>query len=186
MWDSKYRDELDKRRQAALAGGGEKRVENQHKKGKLTARERIDYLFDEGSFVEINTLIEAQDIRFGMDKKRIPGDGVVIGYGTINGRTVYASAQDFTVIGGTLGEYHSQKICHIMDMALKMRAPYVSINDSGGARIEEGISSLDGYSGIFYRNTKASGIIPQISVILGPCAGGACYSPALTDFIFMA
>lgn len=186
MWDAKYRDELEKRRSAAVAGGGEKRIENQHKKGKLTARERIDFLFDEGSFVEINTLIESQDSRFGMDKKRVPGDGVVIGYGMINGRVVYASAQDFTVIGGTLGEYHSQKICHIMDMALKMKAPYISINDSGGARIEEGISSLDGYSGIFYRNTRASGVIPQISVILGPCAGGACYSPAITDFIFMS
>lgn len=186
MWDAKYRDELEKRRSAAVAGGGEKRIESQHKKGKLTARERIDFLFDEGSFVEINTLIESQDSRFGMDKKRVPGDGVVIGYGTINGRVVYASAQDFTVIGGTLGEYHSQKICHIMDMALKMKAPYISINDSGGARIEEGISSLDGYSGIFYRNTRASGVIPQISVILGPCAGGACYSPAITDFIFMS
>lgn len=185
-WDPRYRNELQKRRLAALSGGGEKRIESQHKKGKLTARERIEYLFDAGSFVEINTLIEAQNDRFGMGTKRIPGDGVVIGYGTINGRVVYASAQDFTVIGGTLGEYHSQKICHIMDMALKMRAPYVSINDSGGARIEEGISSLDGYSGIFYRNTKASGVIPQISVILGPCAGGACYSPAITDFIFMS
>lgn len=186
MWNAKYRDELEKRRAAAVAGGGEKRIENQHKKGKLTARERIEFLFDEGSFVEISTLIESQDSRFGMDKKRVPGDGVVIGYGTINGRVVYASSQDFTVIGGTLGEYHSQKICHIMDMALKMKAPYVSINDSGGARIEEGISSLDGYSGIFYRNTRASGVIPQISVILGPCAGGACYSPAITDFIFMS
>lgn len=186
MWNSKYRDELEKRRALAFAGGGERRIESQHKKGKLTARERINYLFDEDSFVEINTLIESQDFHFGMDQKRIPGDGVVIGYGTINGRVVYASAQDFTVIGGTLGEYHSQKICHIMDMALKMKAPYISINDSGGARIEEGISSLDGYSGIFYRNTKASGVIPQISVILGPCAGGACYSPAITDFIFMS
>lgn len=186
MWDTKYREELNKRRAAALAGGGDRRIELQHSKGKLTARERLDYLFDEGSFVEINALIEAQDVRMGMDKKRTPGDGVIIGYGKINGRVVYASAQDFTVIGGTLGEYHSKKICHIMDMALKMRAPYVSINDSGGARIEEGISSLDGYSGIFYRNTKASGIIPQISVILGPCAGGACYSPAITDFVFMS
>lgn len=185
MWDSKYREKLNKKRAAAIAGGGEKRVESQHNKGKLTARERIDFLFDEGTFVEINTLIEAQNHSFGMDKKRIPGDGVLIGYGKINGRVVYASAQDFTVIGGTLGEYHSKKICHIMDMALKMRAPYVAINDSGGARIEEGISSLDGYSGIFYRNTKASGIIPQISVILGPCAGGACYSPAITDFVFI-
>ncbi len=186
MWNSKYREELLNRRNAAYVGGGEKRIDNQHSKGKLTARERIDYLFDKGTFVEINTLTEAQDTRFEMDKKRVPGDGVVIGYGEINGRVVYASAQDFTVIGGTLGEYHSKKICHIMDMALKMRAPYISINDSGGARIEEGISSLDGYSGIFYRNTKASGIIPQISIILGPCAGGACYSPAITDFIFMS
>ena len=185
-WDPKYRNELERRRASALSGGGEQRVASQHKKGKLTARERIEYLFDEGSFVELNTLIEAQDSRFGMGTKKVPGDGVVIGYGTINGRVVYASAQDFTVIGGTLGEFHSQKICHIMDMALKMRAPYISINDSGGARIEEGISSLDGYSGIFYRNTKASGVIPQISVILGPCAGGACYSPAIMDFIFMS
>ncbi len=186
MWDPKYREALTSRREAAVAGGGEKRIETQHAKGKLTARERLDCLFDKGTFVEINTLMESQDSRFGMDRKRIPGDGVVIGYGEVNGRVVYASAQDFTVIGGTLGEYHSKKICHIMDMALKMKAPYVSINDSGGARIEEGISSLDGYSGIFYRNTKASGVIPQISVILGPCAGGACYSPAITDFVFMA
>lgn len=185
MWNKKYRDELERRRSAAMAGGGDKRIESQHRKGKLTVRERLNYLFDENSFVEINTLVEAQDSRFDMDKKKIPGDGVVIGYGSVNGRVVYASAQDFTVIGGTLGEYHSKKICHIMDMALQMRAPYVSINDSGGARIEEGISSLDGYSGIFYRNTRASGVIPQISVILGPCAGGACYSPAITDFIFM-
>ncbi len=186
MWDRKYRDELERRRKTASVGGGEKRIETQHGKGKLTARERLAYLFDEGSFVEINMLVESQDSRFDMDKKKIPGDGVVIGYGTVNGRVVYASSQDFTVIGGTLGEYHSKKICHIMDMALQMKVPYVSINDSGGARIEEGISSLDGYSGIFYRNTKASGVIPQISVILGPCAGGACYSPAITDFIFMA
>ena len=186
MWDVKYREALKTRRSAAIAGGGEKRIETQHNKGKLTARERLGLLFDRGTFVEINTLVEAQGHRFGMDKKRIPGDGVVIGYGEVNGRVVYASAQDFTVIGGTLGEYHSKKICHIMDMALKMKVPYVSINDSGGARIEEGIASLDGYSGIFYRNTKASGVIPQISVILGPCAGGACYSPAITDFIFMA
>ena len=186
MWDAKYREELKKRRSAAAAGGGEKRVENQHKKGKLTARERIDYLFDKDSFVEINSLIEAQEDRFDMDRKKVPGDGVIIGYGTIGGRVVYASAQDFTVIGGTLGEFHSKKICHVMDMAVRMKAPYISINDSGGARIEEGISSLDGYSGIFYRNTRASGIIPQISVILGPCAGGACYSPAITDFIFMS
>ena len=186
MWDPKYREELIRRRDAAIKGGGNKRIENQHSKGKLTARERLDYLFDDGTFVEINALIEAQDTHHGMSTKKVPGDGVVIGYGKINNRVVYASSQDFTVVGGTLGEYHSKKICHIMDMALKMRAPFISINDSGGARIEEGISSLDGYSGIFYRNTKASGIIPQISVILGPCAGGACYSPAITDFIFMS
>ena len=185
MWNPKYREELISKRAAAIAGGGDKRIEAQHRKGKLTARERLDYLFDKGSFVEINTLVEAQDSRLGMNEKRVPGDGVVIGYGTIDGRVVYASAQDFTVIGGTLGEYHSKKICHIMEMALRMKVPYVAINDSGGARIEEGISSLDGYSRIFYLNTKASGIIPQISVILGPCAGGACYSPAITDFIFM-
>ncbi len=185
MWDARYREQLLARRAAAVRGGGEKRIESQHGKGKLTARERLEILFDPGTFVEINTLVESQSVGFGMEKKRIPGDGVVIGYGEVNGRVVYVSAQDFTVIGGTLGEYHSKKICHIMDMALKMKAPYVSINDSGGARIEEGISSLDGYSGIFYRNTKASGVIPQISVILGPCAGGACYSPAITDFIFM-
>lgn len=186
MWDKKYRDELNRRRRAAAAGGGEKRIESQRRKGKLTARERLDYLFDEGSFVEINTLIEAQDPSYGSGKDKVPGDGVIVGYGMVGGRVVYASAQDFTVIGGTLGEYHSKKICHIMDMALQMKVPYVSINDSGGARIEEGISSLDGYSGIFYRNTKASGVIPQISVILGPCAGGACYSPAITDFVFMS
>ena len=184
MWDSKYRQALIDRRSAAILGGGEERIAVQHGKGKLTARERLEYLFDKDTFVEINTLVESQDKH--LEKKRVPGDGVVIGYGEINGRVVYASAQDFTVIGGTLGEYHSKKICHIMDMALKMKVPYVSINDSGGARIEEGIASLDGYSGIFYRNTKASGVIPQISVVLGPCAGGACYSPAITDFIFMA
>ena len=136
--------------------------------------------------MEIQTLVESRGDEFGMAEKKVPGDGVIIGYGMINGRIVYASIEDFTVIGGTLGEYHSKKICQIMDMAIKMRAPYISINDSGGARIEEGICSLDGYSGMFYRNTQASGFIPQISVVLGPCAGGACYSPAITDFVFMA
>ncbi len=184
MWDGKYRAELERRRETAYAGGGQARIDSQHGKGKRTARERLDYLFDEGSFVEINTLMMPD--RAGSDRKPVPGDGVITGYGTINGRVVYASAQDFTVQGGTLGEVHSRKICHIMDLALKMSAPYVSINDSGGARIQEGISSLNGYSGIFYRNTRASGIIPQISVILGPCAGGACYSPAITDFVFMS
>ena len=186
MWDKKYSEELLARRQKAIKGGGEKRIEKQHQAGKLTARERVEKLFDPNSFVEIETLVESRGDEFGMDQKKIPGDGVIIGYGMINGRIVYASIEDFTVMGGTLGEYHSKKICQIMDMAIKMRAPYISINDSGGARIEEGICSLDGYSGMFYRNTQASGFIPQISVILGPCAGGACYSPAITDFVFMA
>lgn len=186
MWDKKYVEELIARRQKAINGGGEQRIRKQHAAGKLTARERVEKLFDPNSFVEIETLAESRGDEFGMEGKRIPGDGVIIGYGMINGRYVYASIEDFTVMGGTLGEYHSKKICQIMDMAIKMRAPYISINDSGGARIEEGICSLDGYSGMFHRNTQASGLIPQISVILGPCAGGACYSPAITDFIFMA
>ncbi|MBR2661633.1 MAG: acyl-CoA carboxylase subunit beta [Clostridia bacterium] len=186
MWEPKYRDTLIQKRRQAEAGGGERRIDSQHQKGKLTARERLACFFDKGSFTEINTLVEAEPASIGDKHESCPGDGVVIGYGTVNGRRVFASSQDFTVIGGTLGEAHSRKICHIMDMALEMRSPYVCINDSGGARIEEGIRSLDGYSGIFYRNTKASGVIPQISVILGPCAGGACYSPAITDFIFMS
>jgi propionyl-CoA carboxylase beta chain len=186
MWDKKYTEDLLARRSRAVNGGGEKRIKKQHEAGKLTARERVEILFDPNSFVEIETLVESRSDEFGMKEKRVPGDGVIIGYGTINGRIVYASIEDFTVMGGTLGEYHSKKICQIMDMAIKMRAPYISINDSGGARIEEGICSLDGYSGMFFRNTKASGFIPQISVILGPCAGGACYSPAITDFVFMA
>ncbi len=186
MWNKKYTEELKARRQKAFDGGGRERAKKQHEAGKLTARERIEILFDENSFVEIGTLVESRSDEFGMSEKKIPGDGVIIGYGMVNGRIVYASVEDFTVMGGTLGEYHSKKICQIMDMAIKMRAPYISINDSGGARIEEGICSLDGYSGMFYRNTQASGLIPQISVILGPCAGGACYSPAITDFTFMA
>ena len=186
MWNKKYSEELKARRQKAIDGGGRERANKQHAAGKLTARERIEILFDANSFVEIGTLVESRSDEFGMSEKKIPGDGVIIGYGMVNGRIVYASVEDFTVMGGTLGEYHSKKICQIMDMAIKMRAPYISINDSGGARIEEGICSLDGYSGMFYRNTQASGLIPQISVILGPCAGGACYSPAITDFTFMA
>ena len=185
MWDKRYTEELNKRRRMAYAGGGERRIEVQHAKGKLTARERVEVLFDPDTFVEIETLVESRGDEFGMSEKKIAGDGVIIGYGSINGRTVYASIEDFTVMGGTLGEYHSKKICQIMDMAVKMRAPYISVNDSGGARIEEGITSLDGYSGMFYRNTMASGLIPQIAVILGPCAGGACYSPAIMDYIFM-
>ncbi len=186
MWDDKYKIELNNKREQARLGGGEKRIEKQHAAGKMTAWERIDCLFDEGSFVEIQSLVESRGDAYGMAEKCIPGDGVVIGYGTVNGRTVYASVEDFTVMGGTLGEYHSKKICHIMDMAIKMKAPYVAVNDSGGARIEEGITSLDGYSGMFYRNTKASGVIPQIAVMLGPCAGGACYAPGISDFVFMS
>lgn len=176
---------LEDRRSKAQVGGGEAAIEKQHEKGKLTARERLEILFDEGTFVEVDDLVESRIDDFGLDKKRIPGDGVVTGYGKINGRTVFASSEDFTVIGGSLGEYHSRKIIHIQDMALRMRCPLVTINDSGGARIEEGIDSLSGYSGIFERNTIASGVIPQIAVILGPCSGGACYSPAICDFIFV-
>ena len=183
-WNEAIED-LEQRRNQAKLGGGETAIEKQHEKGKLTARERLEILFDEGTFVEVDDLVESRINDFGLDKKRIPGDGVVTGYGKINGRTVFASSEDFTVIGGSLGEYHSRKICHIQDMALKMRCPIVNINDSGGARIEEGIDSLSGYSGIFERNTIASGVIPQIAVILGPCSGGACYSPAICDFIFV-
>lgn len=186
MWDKRYSDELNSRRRRAYEGGGAGRIEKQHLQGKLTARERVEALFDPDSFVEIQTLAEARGDESGMAQRGIPGDGVITGYGKIRGRIVYASIEDFTVMGGTLGEYHSKKICRIMDMAVKMRAPYISINDSGGARIEEGITSLDGYSGMFYRNTQASGLIPQIAVILGPCAGGACYSPGIMDYIFMA
>lgn len=185
MWENSVKQELLNRTQNAINGGGDNRIKKQHEQGKLTARERLNKLFDENTFVEVNTLVESRIADFDLDKKKVAGDGVVTGYGKINGRLAFASSEDFTVIGGTLGEYHSLKICHIMDMAYEMKAPFISINDSGGARIEEGISSLSGYSGIFYRNTKASGVIPQIAVILGPCAGGACYSPAICDFIFM-
>ena len=165
--------------------GGEKKVEKQHAKGKLTARERLALLFDEGSFVEVNALVKSRCYNFGQEKKELPGEGVVCGYGTIDGRLVYAFAQDFTVEGGSLGEKHAHKIWKVMDLAMKMGAPCIGINDSGGARIQEAVDALSGYGGIFYRNTKSSGVIPQISVIMGPCAGGAVYSPALTDFIFM-
>lgn len=185
MWNEEYNKKLKKYRVEASLGGGQARIDKQHSLGKLTARERIEYFFDEGTFVEVGSLVTARGQENEFPVQCIPGDGVIVGYGKVNDRIVYASAEDFTVIGGTLGEAHSKKICQIMDMALKMMAPYVAINDSGGARIEEGINSLDGYSGIFYRNTMASGVIPQISVILGPCAGGACYSPAISDFIFM-
>lgn len=183
-WNEAVND-LDERRKRANLGGGRARIEAQHKKGKLTASERIKILLDADSFVEVDGMIESRIDDFDLDKKRVPGDGVVTGYGTIGGRQVFVASEDFTVIGGTLGEYHSFKICRIQDMAMAMKAPFICINDSGGARIEEGISSLSGYSGMFLRHTKASGMIPQIAVILGPCSGGACYAPAICDFIFM-
>jgi len=178
-------EDLLKRRESIYEGGGADRVEKQHQKGKLTARERIEKLLDEDSFVEIDAFVQHRCIDFGMEKQRIPGEGVVTGYGTIDGRLVYVYAQDFTVLGGSLGEYHAKKITKIMDMAVKMGAPLIGLNDSGGARIQEGVDALSGYGNIFFRNTLASGVIPQISVIMGPSAGGAVYSPALTDFIFM-
>ncbi|OQY39663.1 methylmalonyl-CoA carboxyltransferase [Candidatus Atribacteria bacterium 4572_76] len=164
---------------------GEKRIQAQHKKGKLTARERIDLLLDKDSFVELDMLVEHRCSNFGMDKVEAPGEGVVTGYGTINERLIYVFAQDFTVIGGSLGEMHAKKICKVLDMAMKMGAPCIGINDSGGARIQEGVDSLSGYGQLFYRNTIASGVIPQISIIVGPAAGGAVYSPAIMDFVFM-
>ncbi|GCD79591.1 methylmalonyl-CoA carboxyltransferase [Schleiferia thermophila] len=169
----------------ALKGGGEDRIKAQHEKGKLTARERIDLLLDPGSFQELGMLVKHRSKNFGLDKQVFLGDGVVTGYGTINGRLVYVFAQDFTVLGGSLAEAHAEKICKIMDHAMKNGAPVIGLNDSGGARIQEGVVSLAGYADIFYRNTLASGVIPQISVIMGPCAGGAVYSPALTDFVVM-
>jgi propionyl-CoA carboxylase beta chain len=169
----------------ARLGGGQKRIDTQHAKGKLTARERIEYLLDEGSFEEVGMLVTHRTTDFNMDKEVYYGDGVVTGYGTINGRLVYVFAQDFTVFGGALSETHAEKICKVMDMAVKMGAPMIGLNDSGGARIQEGVRSLGGYADIFYRNVQASGVIPQISAIMGPCAGGAVYSPAMTDFTMM-
>ena len=166
-------------------GGGERAIERQHDRGKMTARERIDALLDEKSFVETGIFVKHRSTQFGMDEKNAPGDGVVTGYGTIDGRPVCVTAQDFTIIGGSLGEMHADKIVKAQEMALKVGCPIISINDSGGARIQEGVDSLAGYGRIFFNNTKASGVIPQISVIMGPCAGGAVYSPALTDFVFM-
>jgi propionyl-CoA carboxylase beta chain len=178
-------DELEARRELARLGGGEKRIEAQHAKGRLTARERLSILVDPGSFEEYDMFVEHRSIDFGMQEQRIPGDGVVTGQGTINGRLVYAFAQDFTVFGGSLSERHAQKICKVMDIAMKVGAPVIGLNDSGGARIQEGVASLAGYAEVFQRNVLASGVIPQISVIMGPCAGGDVYSPAMTDFIFM-
>ncbi len=176
---------LEEKRQKALLGGGQKRIDDQHKKGKLTARERVDLLLDAGSFEEIGMFVEHRGRDFGIDKEIYPGDGVVTGYGTIDGRLVYVFSQDFTVFGGSLSETHAEKICKLMDLALKNGAPVIGLNDSGGARIQEGVVSLGGYADIFYRNTIASGVVPQISAIMGPCAGGAVYSPAITDFIMM-
>ena len=185
MWNPKYINDLNSKRAKAKAGGGQNRIDAQHGKGKLTVWERINYLFDSGSFQEVGSLVESRFNDFGMDKKKLPGDGVVTGFGTINGEAVYVAAEDFTVMGGTYGEYHSRKIVRIMDMAFQSKAPFITINDSGGARMEEGISGLDGYGDMFLRHTRASGKIPQIAVIMGPCAGGACYGPALCDYVFM-
>jgi propionyl-CoA carboxylase beta chain len=176
---------LESKIEEAKKGGGEKRIESQHAKGKLTARERVHFLLDDGSFEEIGMLVTHRSTNFGLDKTKFLGDGVVTGYGTISGRLVYVFAQDFTVLGGSLAEAHAEKICKIMDMAMKNGAPVIGLNDSGGARIQEGVVSLAGYADIFYKNTQASGVIPQLSAIMGPCAGGAVYSPALTDFIMM-
>ena len=178
-------DELRRRKARSKSGGGQKRISAQHAKGKMTARERIQELLDEDSFTEVDALVEHRCRDFDMDRNVIPGDGVVCGYGTIDGRLVYCFAQDFTVYGGSLGEMHGLKICKILDMALKTGAPVIGLNDSGGARIQEGVASLGSYAEIFFRNVRSSGVIPQISVIMGPCAGGAVYSPAITDFVVM-
>lgn len=178
-------DLLESRSAEALKGGGAERIEAQHKKGKLTARERIHLLLDEGSFQEIGQLVTHRSVNFGLDKQHFLGDGVITGHGTINGRTVFVFSQDFTVLGGSLAEAHAGKICKVMDLAMRNGAPLIGLNDSGGARIQEGVVSLGGYADIFHRNVMASGVVPQISAILGPCAGGAVYSPALTDFVLM-
>ncbi|HXP96973.1 MAG TPA: acyl-CoA carboxylase subunit beta, partial [Telmatospirillum sp.] len=177
--------QLQEKRAGARAGGGPKRIESQHQKGKLSARERIELLLDAGSFEEWDMFVEHRCHDFGMGEQQIPGDGVVTGYGTVNGRLVFVFSQDFTVFGGSLSESHAEKICKIMDHAMKVGAPVIGLNDSGGARIQEGVASLAGYAEVFQRNVMASGVVPQISLIMGPCAGGAVYSPAMTDFIFM-
>ncbi|MFC6216118.1 acyl-CoA carboxylase subunit beta, partial [Fodinicurvata halophila] len=177
--------ELEERRERARRGGGEQRVEAQHAKGKLTARERIEVLLDEGSFEELDMFVEHRCHDFGMEEQQTPGDGVVTGHGTVDGKPVFVFSQDFTVFGGSLSETHAEKICKIMEQAMKVGAPVIGINDSGGARIQEGVASLGGYADVFQLNVSASGVIPQISMVMGPCAGGAVYSPAMTDFIFM-
>jgi len=184
MIGNKLQD-LQDRKEKIMEGGGQKRIGKQHEKGKLTARERINLLMDEGSFVEMDAFVEHRCSQLGMENTQAAAEGVVTGYGTVNGRLVYVFAQDFTVLGGSLGEMHAKKICKVLDMAMKVGVPVVGINDSGGARIQEGVDALSGYGQIFYRNTIASGVIPQISVIMGPSAGGAVYSPAITDFVFM-
>ena len=176
---------LNEKRDAARLGGGQRRMDTQHAKGKLTARERIDLLLDEGSFEEWDMFVEHRCADFGMADQTIPGDGVVTGYGRIKGRLVFVFSQDFTVFGGSLSEAHAEKICKVMDQAMKVGAPIIGLNDSGGARIQEGVASLGGYAEVFQRNVLASGVVPQVSMIMGPCAGGAVYSPAITDFIFM-
>src|SRR5688572_23464135 len=177
--------QLEEKRAAARAGGGQRRVDAQHAKGRLTARERIELLLDPDSFEEWDMFVEHRSSEFGMQDQKVPGDGVVTGYGTVNGRLVFAFSQDFTVFGGSLSEAHAEKICKVMDKALQVGAPVVGLNDSGGARIQEGVASLAGYAEVFQRNVIASGVVPQVSLIMGPCAGGAVYSPAMTDFIFM-
>ncbi len=178
-------DQLEAKREQARMGGGAKRIEAQHAKGKLTARERLELLLDEGTFEEWDMFVEHRCVDFGMQDQKVPGDGVVTGYGMINGRLVFVFSQDFTVFGGALSEAHAEKICKVMDQAMKVGAPVIGLNDSGGARIQEGVASLGGYADVFQRNVMASGVVPQISMIMGPCAGGAVYSPAMTDFIFM-
>ena len=178
-------DMLEAKRAQARLGGGAQRIDAQHRRGKLTARERLEVLLDEGSFEEYDMFVEHRCADFGMEEQRVPGDGVVTGHGTVNGRLVFVFSQDFTVFGGSLSETHAEKICKVMDRAMKVGAPVVGLNDSGGARIQEGVASLGGYAEVFQRNVLASGVVPQVSVIMGPCAGGAVYSPAMTDFIFM-
>jgi len=185
MSTSEQIEKLKSLREQAAKGGGEKRIEAQHEKGKMTARERVDQFLDDGTFTEVGAFVQHKCTHFGMEKKKFLGDGIVTGYGQVDGRLVYVFAHDFTVIGGTLGHAFAQKVCKLMEHAMRNGAPIVGLCDSGGARIQEGVESLAGYADIFLRNTLASGVVPQISVIMGPCAGGAVYSPAITDFIFM-
>src|SRR5699024_11150127 len=185
MASDKRVEQLLQKRKGAKQGGGKERIQKQHDKGKLTARERIDLLLDKDSFEEIDPFVTHRSQKFGLEDKKIAGDGVVTGHGEIYGRPIYVFSQDFTVIGGSLSDTHAEKICKVMDMAMKNGVPIIGLNDSGGARIQEGVSSLGGYAEVFWRNSMASGVIPQLSAVMGPCAVGAVYSPALTDFVFM-